>query len=124
MNNFIFFFFNNFSHQSSFLDLVIIFFAVYLPYIVVLGAGIYLLVHNDIFPNKNPILAFRQKWSEVFVAFLSGGLAWLLGEIIKNIISSPRPFIAITEVTNLFPETGYAFPSQHAAFFTSLFFSF
>ena len=123
LNNNLFFFFNNFSHQSNFLDLVITFFAVYLPYLVVLGAGIYLLIHNDVFPNKNPILAFRQKWSEIFIAFLSGGLAWLFGEIIKNIISSPRPFIALSEVTSLFPETGYAFPSQHAAFFTALAFS-
>ncbi len=123
MNNLIFSFFYNFSHQSSSLDLVITFLAVYLPYLVVLGAGIYLLMHNDVLPNKNPMLAFRQKWSEIFVAFLAGGIAWLLGEIIKNIISSPRPFIALSEVANLFPETGYAFPSQHAAFFTALAFS-
>lgn len=123
MNNSIFFFFNNFAHQSSFLDLVITFLAVYLPYLVVLGAGIYLLIHNDVFLNKNFFLVFRQKWNKIFIAFFSGGLAWLFGEIIKNIVSSPRPFIAFSEVINLFPETGYAFPSQHAAFFTALAFS-
>ena len=123
MNNNIFFFFNNLSHQSSFLDAVIIFLAVYLPYLVVLSAGIYLLIHNEISFNKNSVLKFRQKWSEIFVAFLSGGVAWLVGAIIKNIIAEPRPFISLTKVVNLFPETGFAFPSQHAAFFTALAFS-
>ncbi len=123
MNNSIFFFFHNLTNQSGFLDSVIIFLAVYLPYLVVLGAGIYLLIHNEISFNKNSVLKFRQKWSEIFIAFLSGGLAWLFGEIIKNIIAEPRPFISLTEVVNLFPETGFAFPSQHAAFFTALAFS-
>ncbi|MBP9715165.1 MAG: phosphatase PAP2 family protein [Candidatus Pacebacteria bacterium] len=123
MNNDIFFFFNNFSNQSGSLDLVIIFLAVYLPYLVVLGAGIYLLMHHEISFNKDSVLRFRQKWSEIFTAFLAGGVAWIVGAIIKNIIAEPRPFISLTEVVNLFPETGFAFPSQHAAFFTALAFS-
>lgn len=123
MSNNLFFFFNNLSNQSSFIDNVIIFIAVYLPYLVVLGAGVYLLIHHHIIPNSNPFLEFKRKWSEVFIAFISGGLAWLCGEIIKNIISSPRPFITWSQVQNLFPETGFAFPSQHAAFFTALAFS-
>ena len=123
MSNDLFFFLHSFSNQSNLIDAVIIFIAVYLPYLVVMGAGIYLLIHHDISLNKNSVLKLNQKWNEIFISFLAGGLAWLFGEIIKNIIAEPRPFISFLEVQNLFPETGFAFPSQHAAFFTALAFS-
>lgn len=122
-SNDLFFFFHSFSNQNNFFDFLIVAVAVYLPYLVVLGLGIYLLWHHDILPNKNPILITRQKWSEIFTVFISGGLAWLVGEIIKNLIREPRPFTTFSEVVNLFPEIGFAFPSQHAAFFTAIAFS-
>lgn len=122
MNN-LFLFFNNFSHQTDFIDFLIKFVAVYLPYLVVLGAGIFLLVHNHIIPSKNPFLEFSHKWRIIFFAFISGGLGWVVAEILKRAIAHPRPFELLSGVQNLFPESGFSFPSQHATFFTALAFS-
>lgn len=123
MNNDIFLFFYNFSHQTLVLDEIIKFLAVYLPYIVVLLVGVYMVIHHDILDVSNFKLRFNRKWNEVFTALLSAGLGWLVAEIIKNSVQSPRPFEAIDGINSLFPEVGYAFPSQHATFFTALAFA-
>ena len=110
MNQTIFYFFYNLAHQSNFFDQLINFLAVYLPYLVILSAGIFLIF-------------YRRNWRESFLVFFSGGLAIIIDQLLKFLIQSPRPFLAFTNVLPLFPETGYAFPSGHAAFFSSLAFA-
>lgn len=107
MDNSLFFFFYNLAHQSVFFDKLIIFTAVYLPYLVIILAGFFLIF-------------YRKSWREFFVVFFSGGLAVFFDMILKYLIQAPRPFVAFTDVRALFPETGYAFPSGHATFFGAL----
>jgi len=110
MNNQIFFFFYNLSHQSIFFDKVVFFTAVYFPYLVVMLAGIFLIF-------------YRKSWKEFFIVFISSGFAWIFSFILKILIHLPRPFLALANVQALFNESGFAFPSGHATFFSALAFS-
>ncbi len=120
MNNQIFFFFYNLAHQSVFFDKLIIFTADIFPYIVVLAAGLFLLMHHDVLPSQNPFKEFIKKWKEICLVFFSGVLAWSLAFVLKILIQTPRPFTVFTNVHSLFSETGYAFPSGHATFFSAI----
>lgn len=123
MNKTIFYFFYNFAHQNSFLDNFFIFLAVYFPYVVVLSAGIFLLFHHEIFKAENPLLALRQKWKEISLVFFVGIFARSITEILKYLFHADRPFLVLKDVSALFFETGYAFPSGHATFFAALAFA-
>ncbi|MFA6520448.1 MAG: phosphatase PAP2 family protein [Candidatus Paceibacterota bacterium] len=120
MNNQIFFFFYNLAHQSLIFDNIIIFFAVYFPFLVIILAGLFLLFHHEIFRADNPYQVFLQKKKEIIPVFFASILAWIFSQILKYIIQSPRPFDLFTQVQSIFPETGYAFPSGHATFFMAL----
>lgn len=123
MNNQIFYFFYNFAHQNSFLDKVFIFLAVYFPYLVILGAIVFLLFHHEVLKSQNPLAVLRQKWKEIVLVFFAGIFARIIIEILKYLIHMERPFIKLQNVFSLFPETGYSFPSGHAAFFMALAFA-
>ncbi len=120
MNNQIFYFFYNYAYQSVFFDKLVIFCAVYLPYVVLLLAGLFLLFHHDVLPSSNPFKEFLKKWKEICLVFFSSGLAWCISKILKIIINTPRPFDAFSNVHSLFPETGAGFPSGHATAFSAL----
>lgn len=107
MNNQIFFFFYNFSHQSQIFDSVAVFTAETLPYIVVILAILFLLF-------------YRKSWKEFFVVFVSSGSAYLISKILKILIHTNRPFVKFSYVQSLFFENGFAFPSGHATFFMAL----
>jgi len=120
MNNDIFFFLYNFAHQSAFLDRLIIFFAVYFPIAVIFLAGIFLLMHHDVFKTDSTFKVFLQKKKEILNAFFVGILAWFFTYILKFFFHASRPFDIFPQVHPLFPETGYSFPSGHATFFGAL----
>ena len=108
MNNAIFFFFYNFAHQSKIFDYIIIFFAVYFPYIVAVLAAVFLLF-------------YYKKWKEFFVVFFSATFAWVLvSYVFKFLFHTLRPFDAFPQVHSLISESGYSFPSGHATFFMAL----
>src|SRR6266700_2379569 len=118
MNNNIFFFlYSNLAHQSIFLNNIIIFFAVYFPYVVIILAGLFLLFHHEVFKAENPFQVFLQKKKEIGLAFFAGVVAYICASILKIFIHTLRPFNAFPQVHSLFSETGYAFPSGHATFF-------
>jgi undecaprenyl-diphosphatase len=119
MNNTVFFFFYNFAHHYTFFDKIIVFTADIFPYIVILLAGLFLLFYYKII-SSGFSLKVKQKWQAIFSVFFVGAFSWCIAEIIKILIHSPRPFIALSNVWSLFSETGYAFPSQHATFFASI----
>jgi len=110
MNNQIFYFFYNLAHQSQLFDNIIIFFAVYFPYVIVMLAGIFLF-----FYHKN--------LREFFATFFSISLAYIISVALKILFHTPRPFLALSDVYNLVPENGYSFPSSHSVFFMALAFS-
>ncbi len=123
MNDSIFLFFYNLAYQSQTFDKVVVFFAVYFPYLVILCAIIFLLSHHKVFSAENPFKAFVQKWKEIILVFFSGALAWFLAYGLKYLFHTGRPFDVLPKVVSLFPETGYAFPSGHATFFMALAFA-
>lgn len=120
MNNQIFFFFYNLAHQSEFIDKVIIFFAETFPYIVIFLAFLFLIFHHEVLFAKNPLKAFVQKWKEICLVFFSGILAWFFDYLLKLLFHTARPFDIFPQVTSLFHETDYAFPSGHATFFMAI----
>lgn len=123
MNNQIFFFFYHFAHQSQVLDGSIVFFAVYFPYVVIILAGLFLLFHHEIFRADSPTRVFWEKKREILMVFFSGGTAWFIAVILKNLVQATRPFLSFINISPLFAETGFAFPSGHATFFSALAFS-
>ncbi len=120
MNNSIFYFFYNLAHQAQIFDWVVIFLAVYFPYVVVILAGLFLLFHHEVFKAESSLQVFLQKKKEILAAFVSSFLAYFLAVILKILFQFPRPFLALPHVSSLFPETGFSFPSGHAAFFSAL----
>jgi undecaprenyl-diphosphatase len=123
MNQQIFFFFYNFAHQSTLLDQIIIFFAQYFPYIVVFLAGIFLVMHHEIFKTESTWQVFLQKKREILSVFFDGALAWLLARLLKSFFHILRPAETFSQVKTLILEKGYAFPSGHATFFMALAFA-
>jgi membrane-associated phospholipid phosphatase len=113
MNNIIFLFFYNFAHQSVIVDKLIVFTAVYFSYIVAFLALIFLFF----------FLEKKLKWQAITSLILSTGVATLVAKMLKVIIHVDRPFLRIADVRSLFIETGFAFPSGHATFFSALAFS-
>ncbi|MCX6752748.1 MAG: phosphatase PAP2 family protein [Candidatus Nomurabacteria bacterium] len=123
MNNQIFFFLYNFAHQSNTLDKLIIFTAQNFPYLVIVLAMVFLIFHHDALPNKNVLKELRiylNKWKEIGLVFFSGILAWCLASLLKILFHTPRPFDAFTNVHSLISESGFAFPSGHATFYSAL----
>jgi membrane-associated phospholipid phosphatase len=120
MNNQIFFFFYNFAHQSALLDKLIVFFAVYFPYIVVILVGVFLLFHHEVLTAEEPFRVFMEKKREILMVFITGAIAWIVEELLKALIRAPRPFEIFSQVHTLFIKTDYSFPSGHATFFMAL----
>ncbi len=120
MNQSIFYFFYNFAHQSTFLDKVIVFFAFYFPYLVVILAGLFILFHHEVFRADNPLQVFLQKKKEIFKAFFAGSLAWVLAQVLKFLFSFSRPAEALASINPLITKSDYSFPSGHATFFMAL----
>lgn len=107
MNNSIFLFFYNLAHQSVFFDKLVIFFAVYFPYVVVLLAAVFLFFYH-------------RTWKEFFLVFFSSFFAYFLATIFKFLFHVSRPIIALSDIHPLFTKTTFSFPSEHATFFMAL----
>lgn len=123
MNNNIFYFFYSFSHQSEFFDKFTIFVAETLPYFVILFAIFFLFFHKDTIFSKKFFAPIKRKWKEAMLIFFSGIFAWVLAYILKLLFHTSRPFLVLSDVTPLWVEGGYAFPSGHATFFLALAFA-
>jgi len=123
MNNTIFFFFYNLAHQSKIFDSIVIFFAVYFPYVVIILAGLFLLFHHEVFQAENPFQVFLQKKKEILKVFFSAALAWVLAVVLKTLFKVPRPFLSLPNIHPLFSKTTFSFPSEHAMFLSALAFS-
>lgn len=102
------------------MDGLITFCAVYLPYVVLILAGLFVLMHHEVLRAENPYRAFLQKKKEVLWVFFTSGTAWVVARLLKLFIHTGRPFTELANVQPLFTESGYAFPSGHATFFMAL----
>lgn len=101
---------NALAGQTLWSDQLIIFLADYLGPLVILLILIYLAWKFSSAPVK-PIL---------FI-FGSATVAWVTANLLKIIISRPRPFLVLENAAPLIDSAaGNAFPSGHAAFFFAL----
>lgn len=123
MNNTIFFSLYSLAHRSESLDRVFIFIADVFPYLVIFLTFLFLVFHHEVLFANNPLKAFIQKWKEILLVFFSSALAWFLAYILKLIFHTERPFVLFPQVSALFNEIGFAFPSGHATFFMALAFA-
>lgn len=123
MNLAIFYFLHSFAFQSSFLDSVIWFLAVPLIYIMCVVGAVFIFVHYRFFEIKNTFIILRDKWKEIFSIILSPAIAWGLASLLKILIHTDRPMIALSNINTLFAESGYAFPSGHATAISALAFA-
>ncbi|MEX0690059.1 MAG: phosphatase PAP2 family protein [Candidatus Paceibacterota bacterium] len=91
---------------SSFIDLVVIFFGKYIPYILLLGLVVFVLK--------------QKEWKMKVATFCFLGLNAILAkgvisEILKEITQRARPFESLDFIP-LINSTNFSFPSDHAAF--------
>lgn len=124
MNDLIFSFLHNLANKSSSFDVMVIFFAEYLPYMIIIFTIIFLFFHYEIFQKRYPLKAYIRKIKEIILVFFSGIFAWFLANLIKIIIKVPRPFLSLDDVFPLLDKTDFSFPSGHATFYMALAFSF
>lgn len=107
----IFFWLNNLAGQSPFFDGLIVFFADYLAYILVALFFVFLGLRQG---------GRRDKLEVFWAGAISATVARLgVTEIIRFFYHRLRPF-EIYSVHQLIAESGYSFPSGHAAFFFAL----
>lgn len=110
MNVAIFQYFHSFAGQSICFDSIIIFCAKYLPYLMVMALGLFLVFSRD----------RKQELKMILYAFSSAILARLvITEIIRYFYHSPRPF-QVYDFAPLLYDFNSSFPSGHAAFFFAL----
>ncbi len=99
--------FHSLAGKNTFLDIIVVIFAEYFPYIVILGIVVGVLAKKD----------SRARFHEIILIGLSAILArGILTTLIKFIVDRPRPYIALS-FTPLITSPDSAFPSGHATFF-------
>ncbi len=110
----IFLFLHSFSGQSNVLDNILIFFAEYFPYIVIL---IFLeFTYSHYSHIKEELKAFYY----VTISSITSMLFSV--ELIRYFYHRPRPFLQ-NHFIPLFNENSFSFPSGHASFFFAMAFS-
>lgn len=123
MNDQIFFALYGLAHNSCPTDKLIIFFADYLPYLVVFWILVYAFWADfGKFNFRKPFAIFINRFSFLFNVFVPAFAGWMITNLIKGAIAFPRPFIAFEELVKpLIVHGGLdSFPSGHATFFGAL----
>lgn len=98
------------SHRNFLLDDLGVFLAQYLPYLAVLGFLAFIFLFDG---WKKRLLVFGEG---ALVAILARGI---ITEAIRFFYHSPRPFQELN-LSALIGESGYSFPSGHAALFFAI----
>ncbi len=120
MNLSIFHYLNNLTGVHPWFDALTVFTAVWLGNVLILVSILFLFFHKDDRMEKHSFALFKQKGKEILLVFVSAMIAWAGAWILKHLVGSLRPFVALQNVHQLFPESGFAFPSGHATFFSAL----
>lgn len=115
MNITIFYFLNSFALTLPWLDTLVRFIAVPFIYIFIGLVTLILVWKSKIFTGDCSIKSMWMKGKSVAVIVFSTGLSYVLANVLKTIIKTDRPFVALQDVHTLISETGYAFPSGHSA---------
>lgn len=123
MNTKFFYFLYSLAHRGEFLDKLIVFFALYFPYFVILVAGVFILMHHEVIGIQSPAQVFWQKKKEILEAFYVGAVAWILSKVLKTFLVFERPVKILSNINPLLEKTDHSFPSGHATFFMALAFT-
>jgi undecaprenyl-diphosphatase len=107
----IFYLLNDLAGKSPILDIIFIFLAKYFQYLLIILFFAFLFFVKK--ENKEKIRIFLITISSAVVARLG------VVELIRLFYHQLRPFV-IHNVHQLFPESGYSFPSGHSAFFFAM----
>jgi len=115
MNQSIFYFFYNFSHQSKIFDYLSVFFAKYLPFLLIIILLYLFFKKSDTFKNKKIVL----------LSIFSGAVSYFFVKgIIVLFYPQPRPYILLSSVIPLITqninEAYHSFPSGHTIFFFTI----
>ncbi len=105
--------FNDLSGHSATSDFIIVFFASYMAWLILI---IFLVL---IFWE---MLSLEEKISDLFITIFSGFTSLGMVKVIQFFYHRPRPFLAI-HTPKLFDVTTYSFPSAHSSFFFAFAFS-
>lgn len=122
MNYDIFFLIHSLAHKGFLFDWFIVFFAETYGYLLIVFVGLFLFFHKEgSFDYKKPFKQIISKSKEAIYVFFVSLLAWSFASVLKDQISSPRPFLRFSEISPLFTHGGMdSFPSGHAMFFSAL----
>ncbi|MCX6756516.1 MAG: phosphatase PAP2 family protein [Candidatus Nomurabacteria bacterium] len=96
------------SHNSYIAD-----FAMFLSYVYIYLIIIILIIWSLFFVKKN-----KKVFDFSLIAF-SGVLSWFAAHFLKITMMIPRPYLT-ENIVPLFRDSGYSFPSEHAAVCASL----
>jgi membrane-associated phospholipid phosphatase len=98
-----------------------------LPFLVILFAIFYILLHHEVISLQQGLTEFRrsvlvlkQKWKEIVLVFFSGSIAWVIATVLKYIFHTSRPNVLLSDVYPLISKTDFSFPSGHATSFMAL----
>lgn len=113
LNENLFFFFHQFAFQSDWLDVLILFTAEYLGWVLIASLVVFTTTHAH---------TRKEGFRNFFVIFTAALAAWGIAHLAKWLYVSPRPFIALPDVIPVFEHANIfnSFPSGHATFFASL----
>ena len=107
----LFYLLNSLAGQQRVFDELIVFLALYLPYLI--PFILLVLVFCSAYSR-------REKWELVLVAAVSSIIARAgVTELIRYFYHRPRPFTAL-DTPSLFTDTAWSFPSGHATFFFAM----
>ncbi len=111
----------NLVHRNDIFDIVVHFFAVYFPYLVIVSAVIFVLYHHHGDKNTPVFQNVKNHFRESIVFTVATMLTWGLVILLKDLIASPRPYLVFENFTPLFPYGAYdSFPSGHAGLFGAI----
>jgi undecaprenyl-diphosphatase len=84
--------------------------------VVLIGSYLPWLLVSGVFAGALFVGYSSSRWSRVLMLATSGVSAWVIAEVLKNIVARPRPFIALPDISPLINVAGQlSFPSSHAA---------
>lgn len=110
---------------NGFLDAVFLFCAVALPYIIVIFSLLFFIrMHITTYGSSTGIVQLKHfgLWLEsMFDVLFAVGGAWMISEVLKQMLNTPRPYVLDPTVPHLLELPKYAaFPSSHTAVLVAL----
>ena len=92
-------------------------------YIMMVIISVYFLINRKDFYRKVDLSFVSEKIKSFAPLFVTGVLAWGVGDLLKILFKAERPFIVFSQVQSLVPESGFSFPSLHSTLIAALAFA-